>query len=62
MDEKIRLENPSPLKNASFFSRLFINWISPLLKIGYEKPLDESDLYTPLSEQQSNFLTEQLEK
>lgn len=62
MDEKARLDNPSPLNDASFFSRLFINWISPLLKTGSEKPLDESDLYSPLDEQQSHFLTEQLEK
>ena len=62
MDEKFRKDNPSPILGANFFSRLFIGWIGPLLKSGYENPLTESDLYNPLADQESHFLTEQLDK
>lgn len=40
----------------------FYSWISPLLKAGYIKPLNEHDLYNPLDDQHNEFLTEQLEK
>ena len=35
---------PNPLKEASFLSRLFFTWPYPLLKLGMQRPLEESDL------------------
>ena len=35
---------PNPLKEASFLSRLFFTWPYPLLKLGMQRTLEESDL------------------
>ena len=35
---------PNMLSNASFLSRLFFNWPTPLLKLGITRPLEEIDL------------------
>ena len=40
---------------------IWISWISPLLKLGYIKPITEDDLYNPISAEESQFLTDQLE-
>ena len=62
MDEKFRKDNPSPLNHANYFSQIFLTWIGPLLKIGYDKPLDEHDLYNTMPDQQSKHLTEELDR
>ncbi|CAF0703154.1 unnamed protein product [Brachionus calyciflorus] len=62
MDEKIRKEHPSPLVEANCFSKLFLNWISPLLSLGKERPLKEEDLYSPVPDEESKLLTDQLER
>jgi ATP-binding cassette subfamily C (CFTR/MRP) protein 4 len=40
---------------ASFLSRLFFYWPYPLLELGLERPLDESDLPDILEDDTSNF-------
>nr|UOU03343.1 ATP-binding cassette subfamily C4-4-2 [Brachionus rubens] len=62
MDDKIRRVYPSPLNNANFISKLFVNWVSPLLKLGKQRPLEEEDLYSPIPDEECKFLTDQLEK
>jgi hypothetical protein len=37
------------------------SWVSPLLKLGYKQPLTEADLYNPLSDEQSEKLTNELD-
>ncbi|RLN29678.1 ABC transporter C family member 10-like [Panicum miliaceum] len=34
----------TPFSNAAFFSTISFWWLNPLMKIGYEKPLEEKDL------------------
>lgn len=62
MDEKQRKTNPNPFVKANFFSKLFLFWVSPLLTLGYQRPIKEDDLYSPIKEEESEHLTEQLEK
>ncbi|CAF1074324.1 unnamed protein product [Adineta ricciae] len=50
--------NPSPLLNARIWSRLFFNWLSPLLKQGR---LSQDDLYELPNKYNSLKLTEELE-
>ncbi|CAF1442641.1 unnamed protein product [Adineta ricciae] len=50
--------NPSPLLNAKIWSRLFFNWLSPLLKQGR---LSQDDLYELPNKYNSLKLTEELE-
>jgi len=38
------------------------SWISPLLKLGNKRPLTEDDMYNPCSDEESEFLTHELEK
>jgi hypothetical protein len=38
------------------------SWISPLLSIGYKRSLDIKDLYSPVPNEQAEYLTNQLEK
>ena len=35
----------TPEASAGFFSRLWFNWLTPLLSLGYARPLEASDLY-----------------
>nr|QNH67887.1 ATP-binding cassette transporter subfamily C member 4 X4 [Brachionus rotundiformis] len=62
MDERVRKHHPNPFNNANYFSKIFLNWISPLLSLGKERPLKEEDLYSPISDEESKFLTDQLER
>ncbi|KAH8514551.1 hypothetical protein Peur_058121 [Populus x canadensis] len=49
-DEK----NRSKLYRASFLSRLTFSWISPLLGLGYTKPLDREDIPSLVPEDEAN--------
>lgn len=50
-------------KNFKFnFLLLILSWVSPLLSLGKERPLKEEDLYSPVPNEESKHLTEQLEK
>ncbi|CAK7356835.1 unnamed protein product [Dovyalis caffra] len=49
-DEK----NRSKLERASFLSKLTFSWISPLLGLGYSKPLDIEDIPSLVPEDEAN--------
>jgi ABC-type multidrug transport system fused ATPase/permease subunit len=34
----------SPERHASYFSQMLVTWLTPLLRLGYERPLEASDL------------------
>lgn len=63
MDE-VKNENkkPNPEKTANPVSRLFFCFITPLLRLGFKKPLETSDFYQVLNEDESQLLCEKLEK
>ncbi|KIY72285.1 multidrug resistance-associated ABC transporter [Cylindrobasidium torrendii FP15055 ss-10] len=50
-----------PEHNASIFSRVVFGWISPLLSVGYTRPLKVDDLWTLPDERLTSTLTEELE-
>ncbi|CAF4106053.1 unnamed protein product [Rotaria sordida] len=58
----IRPPNPNPLLNASKCSRLFHQWVSPLVsKCRKQGTLDVNDLYEPLPDWEAAALTDKLE-
>jgi hypothetical protein len=62
MDERSRKSKPNAFTNASFLSKIFILYISPLLTLGKKRPLEEKDLDDPCPSDESKLLTELLEK
>ncbi|KAB5563885.1 hypothetical protein DKX38_003939 [Salix brachista] len=48
------VKNRSKLYRASFLSRLTFSWISPLLGLGYSKPLDLEDIPSLVPEDEAN--------
>ncbi|CAF1404953.1 unnamed protein product [Rotaria sordida] len=58
----IRPSNPNPLLNASKCSRLFQQWVFPLVsKCRKQGTLDVNDLYEPLPDCETAALTDKLE-
>ena len=56
-------ERPAhPLTTASWFSRLFFLWPYPLLKLGVERPLEDSDLADTLLSDSSKVRREHFQK
>ncbi len=53
---------PNPMSRASPISKLLFLWIFPLFKKGYEKELQDEDLYQVLEEDETGRLGDQLEK
>lgn len=53
---------PNPLKQASLLSRLFFIWPYPLLKLGMERPLEESDLPEILDSDRSSVNRKYLDR
>jgi ATP-binding cassette subfamily C (CFTR/MRP) protein 4 len=54
MEQEIDFQRkPNPLKQASWLSRLFFIWPYPLLILGMERPLEESDLPENLNSDRS---------
>ncbi len=41
---------------------LLKSFISPLLTLGYQRPLEEDDLYSNIPSEESEYLTDNLEK
>jgi hypothetical protein len=37
-------KEPCPLDSSSFFGIIFVSWLSPLIRNGYKKPLQQEDL------------------
>ncbi|KAM9344115.1 LOW QUALITY PROTEIN: ATP-binding cassette sub-family C member 4-like [Pholidichthys leucotaenia] len=52
-------DNPSV--SANLVSKIFFCWLNPLFKIGYERKLEEDDMYKVLPEDASDRLGEELQ-
>jgi ATP-binding cassette subfamily C (CFTR/MRP) protein 1 len=52
---------PIPEPKAFFLSRLFFEWITPLLKTGYRRPLQPNDLYVLNDTYQAATLTKKFQ-
>ncbi|XP_013865719.1 cystic fibrosis transmembrane conductance regulator [Austrofundulus limnaeus] len=52
----------SPVEDANFFSKFVFWWISPLLRKGFTKKLELSDVYKAPSYDQADTLSERLER
>ncbi|KAM9836010.1 ATP-binding cassette sub-family C member 4-like [Aulostomus maculatus] len=52
----------NPLVTAKFLSRVFLCWLSPLLRLGHKRRLEESDMYGVLPEDRSEVLGEELQR
>ncbi|KAJ7221013.1 ABC transporter [Mycena haematopus] len=50
----------SPELTASFFSLLYFGWITPLLGLGYARPLESTDLYKLGDERASAYIAEKI--
>ena len=61
MDDKIRISVPNPFEKANIFSKVFVCYISPLLKLGKKRPIEEEDLPDTCKGEESSFLTKNLE-
>ncbi|KAM9334128.1 ATP-binding cassette sub-family C member 4-like [Symphorus nematophorus] len=62
MTVAIKDDRHNPLATASFFSRVFLCWLTPLLHLGQKKRLEETDMYRVLPEDQSEVLGEELQR
>ncbi|ORZ34461.1 P-loop containing nucleoside triphosphate hydrolase protein [Catenaria anguillulae PL171] len=40
------LQEDTPMQEASIFSRMWFNWLTPVMTTGYHHPLEESDLFS----------------
>uniref|UniRef100_A0A3B4UVS9 Cystic fibrosis transmembrane conductance regulator n=1 Tax=Seriola dumerili TaxID=41447 RepID=A0A3B4UVS9_SERDU len=52
----------SPVEDANFFSKFFFWWMTPLLRKGFKKKLDLSDVYKAPSFDLADNLSERLER
>ncbi|XP_070711624.1 ATP-binding cassette sub-family C member 4-like [Pempheris klunzingeri] len=52
----------NPLASAGFLSRLFLCWLTPFLHHGQKRRLEESDMYSVLSEDRSETVGEELQR
>uniref|UniRef100_A0A3Q2VJ82 Cystic fibrosis transmembrane conductance regulator n=1 Tax=Haplochromis burtoni TaxID=8153 RepID=A0A3Q2VJ82_HAPBU len=52
----------SPVEDANFFSKFFFWWVTPLLRKGFRKKLDLSDVYKAPSFDLADNLSERLER
>uniref|UniRef100_A0A8I6AU15 CF transmembrane conductance regulator n=1 Tax=Rattus norvegicus TaxID=10116 RepID=A0A8I6AU15_RAT len=52
----------SPLEKASFISKLFFSWTTPILRKGYRHHLELSDIYQAPSSDSADHLSEKLER
>ncbi|XP_031237102.1 cystic fibrosis transmembrane conductance regulator isoform X2 [Mastomys coucha] len=52
----------SPLEKASFISKLFFSWTTPILRKGYRHHLELSDIYQAPSADSADNLSEKLER
>lgn len=52
---------PNPLQDGNLCSSLFFWWLTPLLRRGYKRRLEEDDMYSVLPEDRSARLGEELQ-
>ncbi|KAF8812992.1 hypothetical protein BYT27DRAFT_6393896 [Phlegmacium glaucopus] len=59
---KESLEDASflPEATAGFFSLITFSWITPLLSLGYARPLEATDLYKLQSERSAAYIADQI--
>ncbi|KAF7729547.1 hypothetical protein EC973_004221 [Apophysomyces ossiformis] len=55
-------EHDSPEMNTNIFGRLTFNWMTPLMRLGYQTPLTMDDLWNLQIEDQSAFVGEKFQK
>jgi ABC-type multidrug transport system fused ATPase/permease subunit len=56
------IEHPWPEENASILSKITFNWMTKLIQLGYERPLQNDDLYMCSSTDDSLVLLEQFDQ
>ncbi|XP_021915794.1 multidrug resistance-associated protein 4-like isoform X2 [Zootermopsis nevadensis] len=61
MEPLKKCEKPNPAGSANPLSKLFFLWTRSIFSKGYKKDLEESDLYTILEEDRTDFLGGKLE-
>jgi len=49
-----------PEASANIFSLLFFNWITPILSLGYARPLDPEDLYKLQDNRKSKVIADKI--
>ncbi|RCH98429.1 ATP-binding cassette, sub-C (CFTR MRP), member 9, partial [Rhizopus stolonifer] len=52
----------SPEEKTNIFGRLTFNWMTPLMRLGYQKPLSMEDLWNLKSDDQSAFVSAQFQQ
>lgn len=52
----------SPLEKASFISKLFFSWTTPILRKGYRQRLELSDIYQAPSSDSADHVSEKVER
>ena len=58
---KISTDDDKEEEEVSFVSALFFQWMSSILKIGSQRPLDQNDFFPLSNENSACFVTEQLQ-
>ncbi|CAH1780700.1 unnamed protein product [Owenia fusiformis] len=61
MDESKQHVKPCPMTSVNPLSRLFFWWLNPLFNVGYKRPLEETDMFNVLPEDDSENLCHRLE-
>ncbi|KAG7282915.1 hypothetical protein CRUP_018415 [Coryphaenoides rupestris] len=59
---KRRRRGDNPSTSANLLSKIFFCWLSPLFRVGYERRLEEEDMFTVLPEDGSERLGKALQR
>ncbi|KLO19493.1 multidrug resistance-associated ABC transporter [Schizopora paradoxa] len=51
-----------PQDDASLLSKLVFNWLTPILSVGFSRPLEKEDLYTLPTRRHAHNLTDRIER
>ncbi|CAJ1086991.1 LOW QUALITY PROTEIN: multidrug resistance-associated protein 4-like [Xyrichtys novacula] len=62
MEINMKGDRQNPLASANLFSRVFMCWLGPILRLGYNKRLEVNDMYSILQEDKSEKLGEELQR
>ncbi|XP_072300703.1 ATP-binding cassette sub-family C member 4-like isoform X3 [Eucyclogobius newberryi] len=61
MEPRRKEAKDNPLATANLLSKIFFCWLNPLFKVGYDRKLEEEDMYKVLPEDASDKLGEELQ-
>lgn len=61
-DESIPKYSKNPQLKSSVFGRFFFWWTTDIIRIGIKRPIEENDVYAPLDEHESKFLSHKYSK